>query len=144
MNGIAFTFCLLCGLDQCEVEELVLRACVERTIPRKCWAKDVKAEIKKQKAPDPDLLLSNYLCMGWYEEHVNKRLRWQFNSAAWETWEFEEQLWWATRGEFGDAPPPWKRVILNELVLKIGKSLPAAIRKGVPVKPWVEKIGRPK
>ncbi len=148
MNGVAFTFCLLCGLDQVEVEELVLRACVERTVSRKLWREDVRAEIKRQKADNADLGLEDYLCGQHYHCGVYLRLRSHFmgeRNDSWEyAWPFEEQLWLASQGEFGEAPAAWKRVVLASEVRKIGRALPGLVRDGVPSDRWVEKIGRPK
>ncbi len=135
MNGIAFTVCLLCGLDQCEMEESVLRQCVERSVPRKAWRQDVKAEIRRQKATDPDLALTDYLCGAYYVRHVDLCIRGELLADKWPdeyVWSFEERLWLATRGEFGEAPAAWKRVVLAGLVRKIGRRLPCAVREGVP------------
>jgi hypothetical protein len=148
MNGVAFTFCLLAGLDQIEVEELVLRCCVERTVPRRAWRKDVKAEIRRQRAPNPDLSLEDYLCGVYYQTEVDEYLRGNLLYKHWYDseydWSFQQRLWLATRGRHGDRPFPGQLVNLNCKVLRIGQELPAAVRRGVPAKRWVEKIGRPK
>ncbi len=140
MNGVAFTFALLFGLDAVEVEEAVMRTCVERTVPRKVWREDVVAEIKRQKAPNPDLALTDYLCGPWYDAEVNEPIRGRLGFF----WEFEERLWLATSGHLGQQPAAAQRVNLHCLVLDAGKALPAAVTAGVPVVPWREKIGRPK
>ncbi len=148
MNGVAFTFAILFGLDAVEVEEAVMRACVERTVPRRLWREDVQAEIKRQKADNPDCRLTDYLCGHYYEKRVNEKLREHFLEGWFGdpdyAWPFEEQLWLATQGQQGEAPQPWKLNNLNCKVLRIGRALPAAVRDGVPVVRWREKIGRPK
>jgi hypothetical protein len=147
MNGIAFTVCLLCGLDQCEMEEMVIRACVEQSVPRKLWRKDVQAEIRHQKADNTDLGLEDYLCGPWYHCSVNLSIRSQLLDERWSeeyTWSFEERLWVATRGEFGEVPAAWKRFVLAKLVRNIGRGLPKLVREGVPRDRRAEKIGRPR
>ncbi len=140
MNGVSFLCALISGLDQVECEELVLRACVARAVPRELWRQDVADEIKRQKVADPDLALTDYLCGSYYERNVAGALRWRFLTF----WTFPERLWWATEGRHGSEPAACRLVNLTAEVLRAGRKLPWVVCAGVPKTPWRERIGVPR
>ena len=130
MDGLALTLALVCGLDaatDAARERLVLDVCVERAVPRRDWVADVVAECKRQ-GKAGDCRLHDYLAGDYYRAEVAWTVRHHFTTY----WFFSQQLWYATRGQYGDRPGPGRFVGLTETVQKVGNTLTDAVARGVP------------
>lgn len=113
-------------------DERILAACVHELAPWSQWREGVEKELAKLRKQHGGTIpnecqVSDWLLGPGYDDLVSDTIKIHLRNQWWPP----KQLWLASRGKEGEAPTAGQRVVLRELVIDIGKSLPGAVRRRV-------------
>lgn len=125
MEVIVMTFCMLRTAGELSVDETLVTTCIQRTIGREAWKKEVDVELTKWGMQD-NLRMVKHFNGPYYDKFVEGRLRTFFTHI----WDHEDRLWYVSDGNDGRPIMPGDRISLTVTVRKIGRNLSKEIRKG--------------